>query len=375
MEEKTKKASANKTTKPVKNAKTSATKKSTEKKVITKKAEPKKLVNSKKSKNSSQTADKKIVTKKTPAKKVNAEKKRVKKEPSDAINVEIWGYNELVLSTNLYEDVENPKAVVLVAHGMMEHSGRYDAFAKFLNKNGYIVVTSDLRGHGKTALNKESFGLGDKDIFTETLYDLQGLIYFATERYKLPIYLFGHSYGSLLSQRLIQISPEIKKCVLCGTTNGSANIMKLGGFVCSLLAPFKKHTSKGGMIESMCIKAYGKKFSRGNWLTRDEKIFDKYIADPYCGGSFPFSFYKSMIKNCNKNNDEINKIGKKKLFLIVGSADPLSSGGKQVEKLHKLYLKHNIDSKLKIYKDARHELLNEINKVEVWQDILKFFNS
>ena len=354
-----------------------------EKKTVAKKAAEKKVKTSSTKKVSETKAEKKQVKKtaikKTTTKEVTkAETSKSKKEDNKTnypLNVKIWGYNQLVLNTNLYEEVDNAKAVVIIAHGMMEHSGRYDQFAKFLNKNSYIAITTDLRGHGQTALSKEKLGFGEKDIFKETLIDLQGIVHFAKERFNLPIYLFGHSYGSLLSQRLIQICPDIEKCVLCGTTNGSATIMKLGGMVCSLLSPFKGKTSTGGMIEKMCIKSYGKKFKNGNWLTRDEKIFEEYQKDPYCGGTFPFSFYKSMIKNCNKNNDEIYKIGRKKIFLIVGSADPLSSGGKQVEKLHRIYLKRNIDSKLKIYKDARHELLNEINKVEVWQDVIKFYNS
>lgn len=392
MEEKVKKAS---TKKSETKAKTSSSKKqadtktkSTSKTVKSEKSNDKKPIKTA-DKKTSTTIKKKVETSEKNNKKAAQATKKVAKTPAQKaptkkvtekkvaipINVKIWGFNQLVLNTNLYEEVENAKAVVLVVHGMMEHSGRYDEFAKFLNKNGYVVITSDLRGHGLTAPNKESLGFGEKDIFKETLIDLQGLVHFAKERYNLPIYLFGHSYGSLLSQRLIQICPDIEKCVLCGTTNGSAAIMKLGGFVCSLLSPFKNKHSSGGMIEKMCIKSYGKKFENGNWLTRDEKVFEEYQKDPYCGGSFPFSFYKSMIKNCNKNNNEIHKIGKKKIFLIAGSADPLSSGGKQVEKLHKIYLDRNIDSKLKIYKDARHELLNEINKVEVWQDVIKFYNS
>lgn len=290
-------------------------------------------------------------------------------------NIKIFGFHDLPLNVTVYDQVEDAKAVVVVVHGMMEHSGRYENFAQFLNKNGYIVITSDLRGHGKTAISKEKLGFGEKDIYNETLMDLQNIIVFAQEVFRLPIYIFGHSYGSFLSQRLVQICPSIEKCVLCGTSNGSSAIMKLGGLVCSLLSPFKGKNGKGGMIEKMCIKAYGRKFKNGNWLTRDEKVFEEYQKDEYCGGSFPFSFYKSMIKNSNRANSGINKIGQKKLFLIVGSADPLSSGGKHVTKLHKIYLKHNVNAKLKIYEGARHELLNETNKNEVYKDVINFYDN
>ena len=141
------------------------------------------------------------------------------------------------------------------------------------------------------------------------------------------------------------------------------------------MAPFKRQDSEGGLIEKMCIKSYGKKFARGNWLTRDERIFDEYQQDEYCGGSFPFSFYKNMIKNMNKANKNISKIGLKKVFLIAWNKDPVGENSKQVKKLYKIYLKNNIDAKIKIYQDARHELLNEINRDEVYADIVNFFNN
>jgi len=290
-------------------------------------------------------------------------------------NVRISGYNNLQLNTYIYDNVKNPKAVVIIIHGMQEHCLRYTAFAKYLNKNDFIAIASDLRGHGRTAIDKQHLGFGEEDIFKETVVDQLKIIDYAKETYNLPIYLFGHSYGSMLTQVILQQTSLVEKAVICGTTNGSSLIFKLGSGVVSLLSPFKKQDSKGGMIEKMCIKAYGKKFERGNWLTRDEEVFDAYLKDEYCGGSFPFSFYKSMIKNMTKANAGISRIGNKKLFLIAGDKDPVGEKSKQVEKLYKIYLKNNIDARLKIYPDARHELLNETNKTEVYEDVVNFYNS
>ena len=317
------------------------------------------------------TSNKKASTEKTP-KKIKASIKTIIEYPK---NIKILGYHDLQLNTNIYDEVENPKAVVLILHGMMEHCGRYDNFAKFLNKQGFVAITTDLRGHGLTATSKSRLGFGEEDIYNETLQDLQKMISFINSTYALPLYVFAHSYGSLLCQRLIQIAPSIEKCVLCGTTNGSSAIMKLGGMACKFLSLFKSDSSKGGLLEKMCIKAYGKKFENGNWFSRDESIFAAYLTDEYCGGSFPFGFYRSMILNCNKANSGIKNIGQKKIFLIVGSQDPVGANGKHVKSLHKLYLKNNVNSKLKIYENCRHELLNELNKNEVYEDIVNFFNS
>ena len=341
-------------------------KQSEEKKTTKKKTVAKEKPSAKKTKTTSST--KKTASKKTTAK---VAEKKADLEPK---NLKILGFNDLELNTYVYDNVENPKAVVIIIHGMQEHCLRYKNFAQYLNKNGYIAIASDLRGHGHTAISKEYLGYGEKDIFTETLTDQLNIINYANQTYNLPIYLFGHSYGSMLSQVLIQLTPLVEKCVLCGTANGNSGIMKLGNFVVNLLKPFKKETSKGGIIEKLCIKSYGKGFERGNWLTRDEKVFDEYLKDEYCGGSFPFSFYRSMINNMHNANKGIQKIGSKKVFLIAGDNDPVGSKGKQVKQLYKLYLKNNINAKMKLYKGARHELLNETNKDEVYKDVVDFYN-
>lgn len=298
--------------------------------------------------------------------------KKTKQEIYDVLEVE--GYHHLKLYTYVYDKIKNPKAVVLIIHGMMEHAGRYYDFAKFLNDNGYIVVANDLRGHGHSAIDKK-YGVGEKDIYAETVQDEIIILEKLKDAYELPIYLFGHSYGSMLSQAIIQNTDVVEKCVLCGTANGSSGIMKLGGTTAKFLGMFKGENAGGGLIEKMCIKNYGKKFENGNWLSRDEEVFKKYVEDEMCGGSFPFSFYKSMLTNMKKVNHGINKIGKKKVFLIAGEKDPVGSNGKQVTNLNKLYLKNNIDSRCKIYPECRHELLNELNKDEVYKDVLDFYNN
>ena len=124
-----------------------------------------------------------------------------KEEPFDVMDIE--GYHRLKLHTYIYDKIENPKAVILIVHGMMEHAFRYDNFARYLNSVGYIVIANDLRGHGHTALNK-NYGVGEKDIFAETVQDEIIMIEKIKDAYNLPVYLFGHSYGSMISKAIIQ---------------------------------------------------------------------------------------------------------------------------------------------------------------------------
>jgi len=295
----------------------------------------------------------------------------MKKEPK---SIKLLGYHDLMLHTYVYDKVENPKAVVVIIHGMQEHAYRYKDFAFYLNKCGFIVLANDLRGHGKTCPNKILRGQGEKNIYVESVIDEINVIRYAKEAYNLPVYIFGHSYGSMLSQSIIQHTRIVEKAVLCGTTDGDSLAMKAGDLLTKMLATFKKKEKVCAFVENMSIKAYGHRFARGNWMTKDEKIFDKYLADKDCGGSFPFGFYHSLSHNMRKVNRHIDKIGDKKIFLIVGSDDPVGSRAKYVKTLYKKYKKHGIDAKLKIYPGDRHELINETDRKQVYKDVVEFYN-
>lgn len=296
---------------------------------------------------------------------------RQKKPPTE---LDIEGWHNLLLHAYLFDDVSKPKAIVVIVHGMMEHATRYADFADFLNRNGFLVLATDQRGHGKTMKDKTEYGCGEKDIFAESVRDQNLVIEYAHKTFGLPVFVFGHSYGSMITQFLIQQNKLIKKAVLCGTANGSSLALEFGYYACKMLAPFTNKNKRKSFAEKFVMNRYEKDFDRGNWLTRDEAEFDKYLADEFCGGNFPFAFYRSLLKNMHHANNGINRIGKKKLFLIAGEADPVGSQGKQVRSLYKRYLQNNINAKLKIYPQARHELINETNKEEVYADVLDFYN-
>ena len=152
--------------------KKTASEKKSEKVVSEKKTASKKSKETKKAvKSIEKVTEKAVANKKKEEKTKNEtviEKAKKKKEIYDILEVE--GYHHLKLHTYVYDNVENPKAVVLIVHGMMEHALRYYNFAKFLNENGYIVIANDLRGHGHSAIDKK-YGYGEKDIFFESVQD------------------------------------------------------------------------------------------------------------------------------------------------------------------------------------------------------------
>ena len=287
--------------------------------------------------------------------------------------VEIQSFDGLKLKGYLFSEVKNPIGVIQIIHGMQEHGMRYEQTAGDFNNAGFIVFVSDSRGHGKTAENLELLGRSDGDIFSETVQDQVIISEYLVAKFNLPLYVIGHSYGSFIAQRYIQVCNLSKKVVICGTTDGDNLIMKFGKIIAWFTEKKNGKHGKATLIENMSLKGYCKGFENGNWLSRDEKVWEAYTKDEYCGTPFPVSFYRSLFRNMGKLNKGIKDIPlTTRILLIAGENDPVGSKGKEVKKLHNKYIKNCLNAKLKLYPEARHELFNETNRDEVIIDVIKF---
>lgn len=288
--------------------------------------------------------------------------------------IKLKGYQDFELACYVWDKVENPKGVVQIIHGMQEHAKRYDQFAKYLNSVGLIAFASDLRGHGETAImHNLQLGYSDGDIFMEILQDQIILTEYLNNKYNLPITIFGHSFGSFISQRyMVENGFKIKNIILSGSTYTNNMLYKSGYLMAKICKFFKGKKAKAKLIEKLSFKQYAKSFPNGNWLTRDDKVWSKYISDDLCGKSFPNNFYWSFFKHARHNYKNLKNIPfYVPILLISGSDDPVM--GKKG--IHKLFFKYGTANKkvfLKIYPGARHELINEINKDEVYKDISDF---
>jgi alpha-beta hydrolase superfamily lysophospholipase len=275
--------------------------------------------------------------------------------------------------------------VVQIAHGMAEWAGRYDNFAERLVDAGYIVYANDHRGHGKTAKNVDDIGFLGKDGFNGMVRDLkvvQGLI--QDENPDLPLFLFGHSMGSFLAQSFAsQYGDTLKGIILSGSNGKLGNILHLGIIIAKLQVFLFGEKAKSRLLNKTTFGFYNKPFkpcrTPFDWLSRDTAEVDKYMDDIYCGGIFTSSFFYDFFKGLKTLYDDskINLIPKNlPVYILSGSMDPVGEFGKGVTRLAQLYRRHGLtDVTLKLYKDARHEILNEINKDEVINDILQWLIS
>jgi len=288
--------------------------------------------------------------------------------------LKIKGYNNFELVGYVWDKVENPIGVFQIIHGMQEHAKRYKNFAEYLNSKGYIVFASDLRGHGETAtINNLPLGYSNGDIFDEIVKDQIIITDYLLNTYKLPITIFGHSFGSFIAQKyMVEYGFKIKNIILCGSTYTNNFAFNSGYLVACLTKLFGLKKKKANLIENMSIKAYGKHFADGNWLSRDSKVWSKYKEDKLCGTPFPNNFYWSLFKNARKNYKDLKNIPYFLPILIIsGTEDPVA-GKDGVIKLFFTYGKARKKVYFKSYLNARHELLNELCKDEVYEDIVNF---
>ena len=276
-----------------------------------------------------------------------------------------------------WDEVDKPKGVVQIIHGMAEYAGRYENFAKYLNSVGYIVFADDHRAHGETAPDESKIGKYDgENLFFDTLKDELFISKKLKEEYNLPLFVFGHSYGSFLTQVYIQNSNIYDKAIICGSALMKGRVdVKLGLLIAKLTKAFKGKDANAKLIEKINFGGYNKKFKEGVWLNSVKEEAEKYYADKFCGKSFSAKFYVDFFGAFSKIYKKKNllKIDKTKpIFIIAGNDDPVGSMGKSVTKLYNFYKKLGLDAYVKLYSGARHEILNEKIKNEVYEDIREF---
>ena len=283
------------------------------------------------------------------------------------------------ISYAVFADVKQPKAVLQIVHGMVEHIGRYSDFARFMNEHGYIVAGADHRAHGLT--DKDALGLaGEGDLFENTVSDLLRLTNILKETYNLPVIVLGHSYGSFLTQRYLTEDTEgIVGCVLSGSALMPKGTAKFGRSVAK--GKLKKHKDeRGSLFAKLTFESYDKKFKEEGinaWMTRDKKIVGEYNVDKLCDFVCSNGFYYYMFNGlCSIADDDNAKIRKDlPLLLIAGDKDGVGANGKLVKKLYKKFADLGLNPQMKLYEGARHEVLNEINRDEVYKDVLAFCDS
>jgi alpha-beta hydrolase superfamily lysophospholipase len=283
---------------------------------------------------------------------------------------------------------QNSRGVVHIIHGMSEHSLRFAETARYLCERGFTVWAADMRGHGRTAdmaVNPAGRGglLGhcaDTNAFSKILLDIDRI---NTEIQKtsptLPIFLLGHSWGSFIAQGYIETfnKKRLSGCILSGTKGPGGALTTFGAPFMTIFTAFRGVRNYSNFIQNLVFDAYNKVFQPNrtafDWLTRDEKEVDAFIADPLCGQKCSVGFYRDLacaLQRIHRRRamERINQ--NLPVYVFSGSADPVGDMGAGPTALVDTYRKIGIkDIEFVLYPDARHEALNEINRGEVMRNL------
>jgi alpha-beta hydrolase superfamily lysophospholipase len=284
------------------------------------------------------------------------------------------------------EDSATTKGVVQISHGMAELSARYIRLASALTSSGYIVYANDHRGHGRTALSLDSIGYpGDRDGFSWMVMDMHQLSHIIkAENPGVPLFLLGHSMGSFLSQRYIQLyGDEIEGLVLSGTNGKQGFALDLGILVARLEIKLRGRRAKSPTLNSLSFGSFNKRFhpsrTEFDWLSRDPAEVDKYIRNEYCGGIFTAGFFHDFFEGLKEIENPSNMAYIPQclpVYIFSGEKDPVGGFTKGVMRLVEAYRSLGMkDVTYRFYKDGRHEMLNEVNRDQVIADLIAWLNS
>lgn len=280
---------------------------------------------------------------------------------------------------------EKPRGVVQIVHGVAEHMGRYDRFARFLTEHGWAVCGEDHLGHGRTGAQDGTFGyFGPKDGWDLVTRDVRQLRLLVGERFPgIPYFLLGHSMGSFLTRTYLCRYPgTVDGAILSGTGQESAAVVGAGKAIAALICKLRGPDTVSPLVNALSLGAYNKQFrpnrTSADWISRDEQVVDAYLRDPWCTFMPTVGLFRDMLGGLQyiASGRALSQMDPDTpVYLFSGEQDPVGSCGKGVGRVYGYFKKHGTkDLTPKLYPGGRHEMLNELNREEVYEDVLSWLN-
>ena len=275
-----------------------------------------------------------------------------------------------------------PKAILQIVHGIGEYVERYDAYAEFMASQGFLVVAEDHMGHGGSVSEECVMGYFHGGWFAAVDDTCKLMQLTMAENPGVPYILFGHSMGSFMARTILAKYPDsgIAAAIICGTawqpTFALPALVKIMNAVCKR----GNEQEPNEKLDKMIFGGYngrvkGARTSK-DWLTRDEAIVDRYVADDRCGFVASSGLLRDMMVGIHYIQQPKNLANMKKglpVLFTAGEADPVGNFGKGVRQAHAAFQKAGmVKTSIKLYPECRHEILNELNRQEVYTDILRW---
>ncbi len=283
-------------------------------------------------------------------------------------------------------EAKAPRAVVLISHGMGEHSARYARLAEGLTSEGYAVYAPDHRGHGRTPTSAADLGhFADHAGWKSVVSDLQEVLDGVKGRHPgVPVFLLGHSMGSYIARALaFRRGDALAGLLLCGTTHDHPIAYQAPRVI---VAAERARLGKRGtspVLKKLTFGAFNKHFEPNrtscDWLSRDDAEVDKYVEDPYCGFDCTTQLWwdvlGGMAEMCTPKN--IARMPKTlPIYLIAGELDPVNNGLAGISKLQAALKTAGMESvTCRVYPGARHELFNETNRDDIAKELTAWLDA
>ncbi len=271
------------------------------------------------------------------------------------------------------------KGIIQISHGMREHIGRYDRFAEFFTDNGFIVCGNDHLGHGNTAATPDDLGyFAHKDGWSYLVNDLHRLTLIMKNRYRdLKYILFGHSMGSFAARLYCTRFPNVLDAAVFMGTGDDKALSEIGVRAARSAVALNGERYRSERLNSVIFGAYNERIpdrrTDYDWLSHDEKVVDDFLSDEKCDFIFTCSAFVDLTML-------LNRVSSKKwaeqmpvdlpILLEGGTEDPVGNYGKGVLKVFEKLIDNGCRADIKMYHGARHELLNENIKEQVYHDLL-----
>lgn len=286
---------------------------------------------------------------------------------------------------------EQPIAVLQLVHGMVEYIERYTPFAEFLNEKGFVVVGHDHIAHGGSVASPKEWGIvhvkHPADVMSEDIFTHYKKV---KEEYpELPYFILGHSMGSYMTRKCLcekaQQMEDLDGAIIMGTGTETAMTINAGLTLINLMSLFRSDKYRSTLVRDMTYGAPYKRYDctgatlDNSWLTKDQEIVKKYYSDPKCTFVFSLGAYRGLVESTKYDNnmDNIAKMKKDLPILFAsGADDPVGNMGKGVqEACDKFKAVGMEDVSIKLYETDRHEILNELDREQVYQDMYDWMKS
>lgn len=269
------------------------------------------------------------------------------------------------------------RAVLQVAHGMAEHTDRYDDFARYLAAQGFVVCANDHAGHGRSLNADGDFGyFGKEDGRYHLVADMHTLTQAAKKQLpNKPYFLLGHSMGSFLSRLYVtRFGRELHGAIFMGT-GGENPLVDVAIAISKQGMRLRGEKATGRTIDRLTFGGYNKGIKHAktqfDWLSANAENVQSFLSDKRAGFTFTYSaFYQlfSLVKEVTTSDWAKKVDAALPILFIAGKEDPVGSYGKGVEQSYRLLAEQGVkDLTLQLYDGMRHEILNEKNNLQVYE--------